>query len=538
VTDIIDPPADSAPGDGFEPDRSGHATVTAAAPTDSFTDIESPEADASSSPLVPIAILVGIVAVVVHFFGFWGLFVIAGLIASIILHEFGHYLTAKQAGMKVTEFFVGFGPKIWSFTRGETTYGLKPLPLGAYVRIIGMNDLEEVEPGDEGRTYREKGYWARLRVVLAGPFMNFLIGFILLIVLYMSFAQPAKTGWTVDKAEPGSAAALVGLQKGDRLTSIDGHAVSDFDTFGKQIKVAAGHEVTLGVVRNGQTIQLSPTIGWILDGNGAAKLAPLMAGDRVTRVGDTNIATYDELRSALSQAPKGRAELYFTRGGYEYHTTTATPQSLPADGTQGLLGIRSKARMVHLGPVGAVNAAVHDFGTIVGGSATALTHFFSPSGLTNWTHTVLNSSSDTASTTGPTPTAIVAVHKSSPPADQALVATSASSSDNNRVLSIFGVLRLGSQAGAAGLATVVSLLALINIFLGLLNLVPLPPFDGGHAAVATYEAIREKISGRPYRADMAKLIPITYAVLVLMGFIFLSSSYLDLLHPAKNPFGP
>ena len=78
--------------------------------------------------------------------------------------------------MKVTEFFFGFGPRIWSTRRGEVEYGVKALPLGAYVRIIGMNDLEEVDPADEGRTYREKGYWARLRVVLAGPFMNFAIG--------------------------------------------------------------------------------------------------------------------------------------------------------------------------------------------------------------------------------------------------------------------------------------------------------------------------------------------------------------------------
>ncbi len=536
MTDIIDPPADSARGDGFDPDGAGPATVTHDVRSDASTD--APGTPASSSPVVPIAILVGIVAVVVHFFGFWGLFVIAGLIVSIILHEFGHYLTAKQAGMKVTEFFVGFGPKIWSFTRGETTYGLKPLPLGAYVRIIGMNDLEEVEPGDEGRTYREKGYWARLRVVLAGPFMNFLIGFILLVVLYMSFAQPTKTGWTVQEAEPGSAAATVGLAKGDRLVSIDGHPVTDFDSFGKQIQAAAGHEVALGVVRDGRTLQLTPTVGWVLNSDGAAKLAPLGAGDRVDKFDDTPIANYDDLRAALAKAPKGHAELYFTRGGYEYHTTVATPQALPAHGTQGLLGIRSKARVVHLGPVSAVNAAAHDFGNVVTGSTAALGHFFSPSGLSNWTHTVLTSSSDPGTAAGPTQAAIVAVHKGSPPADQALAPTSASSSDNNRVLSIFGVLRLGSQAGAAGLATVVSLLALINIFLGLLNLVPLPPFDGGHAAVATYEAIREKISGRPYRADMAKLIPITYAVLVLMGFIFLSSSYLDLLHPAKNPFGP
>ena len=78
--------------------------------------------------------------------------------------------------MKVTEFFLGFGPRLLSFSRGETEYGIKAIPAGAYVRIIGMNNLEEVEPEDEGRTYREKGYWQRFGVVLAGSAMHFLHG--------------------------------------------------------------------------------------------------------------------------------------------------------------------------------------------------------------------------------------------------------------------------------------------------------------------------------------------------------------------------
>ena len=96
--------------------------------------------------------------------------------------------------MKVTEFFFGFGPRIWSTRRGEVEYGVKALPFGAYVRIIGMNELEEVDPADEGRTYREKSYWARLRVVLAGPFMNFAIGFLVLIVLVHELRRRHRHG--------------------------------------------------------------------------------------------------------------------------------------------------------------------------------------------------------------------------------------------------------------------------------------------------------------------------------------------------------
>src|SRR4029079_19291502 len=100
----------------------------------------------------------------------------------IVLHELGHFLTAKKAGMKCTEFFIGFGPRIWSFRRGETEYGVKAIPAGAYVKIIGMNHLEEVDPSDEERTYRRKPFWRRLSVAVGGSTMHFLIAFVLICV--------------------------------------------------------------------------------------------------------------------------------------------------------------------------------------------------------------------------------------------------------------------------------------------------------------------------------------------------------------------
>jgi len=161
-------------------------------------------------------LLLGGLVVLAMFAGAWALVIVGALIVSIFLHEAGHFLAAKQAGMKVTEYFLGFGPKIVSFRRGETEYGIKAIPAGAYVRIIGMNDLEEVDPADEGRTYREKGYWARLRVVLAGPAMNFLIAFVLLLAVLVAYGQQAPSKWTVSDVGSGTAAAAAGLKTGDR----------------------------------------------------------------------------------------------------------------------------------------------------------------------------------------------------------------------------------------------------------------------------------------------------------------------------------
>src|SRR3712207_5048135 len=103
------------------------------------------------------------------------LVIIAAIVVMIFLHELGHYLTAKWAGMKVTEFFIGFGPRIWSFRRGETEYGVKAIPAGGYVKIIGMHNLEQVDPADEARTYRQQPFWRRLSVAVAGSTMHFII---------------------------------------------------------------------------------------------------------------------------------------------------------------------------------------------------------------------------------------------------------------------------------------------------------------------------------------------------------------------------
>src|SRR5207253_5246298 len=106
--------------------------------------------------------------------------VIVALFVMIMLHELGHFLAANRSGMKVTEFFIGFGPRIWSIKRGETEYGVKAVLLGGYCRIIGMTNLEDVAPEDEPRAYRSKGYFARVLVAAAGPAVHFVIALVLM----------------------------------------------------------------------------------------------------------------------------------------------------------------------------------------------------------------------------------------------------------------------------------------------------------------------------------------------------------------------
>ncbi|MEL7209967.1 MAG: site-2 protease family protein, partial [Actinomycetota bacterium] len=140
-----------------------------------------------TGPLGLILLVAAFVAL--GFLSIPALIVVLGLVFMIFMHELGHYLTAKRAGMKVTEFFIGFGPRIWSFTRGETEYGVKAIWAGAYVKIIGMNNLEEVDPADEARTYRQKSYPARMSVAVAGSAMHFAMALVLLFVLFAFIGQ-------------------------------------------------------------------------------------------------------------------------------------------------------------------------------------------------------------------------------------------------------------------------------------------------------------------------------------------------------------
>jgi len=185
--------------------------------------------------------------------------IIVGIVLMVMLHEFGHYITAKRAGMKVTEFFLGFGPRLWSFQRGETEYGVKALPLGGYVRIIGMSSLEEVDPADEPRTYRQGRYRDRLKVVLAGVTVNLLIAFLLFFVVIAARGVAEGPSTTVNVVQSGSAAAHAGLREGDRIVAVDGEAVKGWNSLKAAIEANGGNQIVLTVERDGQPVQIEAT---------------------------------------------------------------------------------------------------------------------------------------------------------------------------------------------------------------------------------------------------------------------------------------
>jgi membrane-associated protease RseP (regulator of RpoE activity) len=375
--------------------------------------------------------------------------VVLALLVMIVLHEFGHFIAAKRAGMKVSEFFVGFGPRVWSVTKGETTYGIKALPLGGYCRIIGMTNVEKVDPADEPRAYRNQPTWRRLTVALAGSFVHFLLAFIMLIILFVGpgdignfIANPpannpisAVDGFTTGR----SPAQLAGLKAGDQILAVNGHHFSGWGDLTAYLRARPGEKVTLTIGRHGRTFQTSTV---------------LANGSKVVVKGDS---------------------------GPVYSKPT------------GLLGI--EAGPVRFGFLAAIARAGSSFGATAVSSVSGLGHVVTDFG----GYTKMLESQKAAD---------------NPHAE--------------RFVSPVGVVVLANKATKVGISEVLYLLILINIFVGIFNLVPLLPLDGGHVAIALYEKARSLGGRRPYHADVNRLTPVLYAVLAILAFYAVSSLFLDL----------
>ncbi|MSZ63311.1 MAG: peptidase, partial [Actinobacteria bacterium] len=149
------------------------------------------------------------------------------LLFSVMIHEFGHYLTAKRYGMKVSEFFLGFGARIWSTRRGETEFGLKAIPAGGYCKIEGMVPTDTMPEGEEDRAFYRASSGRKLIVLGAGSFLHFVLGYILIFILFAGVGVNQLLP-TISQVSPQSGAAVAGLQAGDEVLSINAVKVTDW----------------------------------------------------------------------------------------------------------------------------------------------------------------------------------------------------------------------------------------------------------------------------------------------------------------------
>ncbi|MEA2973240.1 MAG: hypothetical protein QOG82_1698 [Actinomycetota bacterium] len=370
-------------------------------------------------------------------------FVLA-IIAMVMIHETGHFITAKWAGMKVTEYFFGFGPKLWSVRKGETEYGIKALPLGGYVKIIGMSNLERgIDPADEHRTYRQQSYPKRVIVAVAGVVTHFVVAFVLLMLLWTVLGVPRNDKpiiGTISALDTGEQPAVdAGFNTGDRIVSVDGTPINHWVELLPIIQASANRDLHFVVERQGGLVDL-----------------------------------------------------------------TAKPAAIEREGeTVGFIGIGSARITEKLGPVAGAARAGGDMWELTVESVKGLGTIFTPSSIKDYAGNLTGSEEPGI--------------------------------DAKRPVSVVGVARIAGQAADSGMYNVVYLLVLLNLFVAVLNLVPLLPFDGGHIAVATYERLRSR-AGRRYHADVTKLMPITAAVVAIMVVLGVTSIYLDIVKPVGNPF--
>jgi membrane-associated protease RseP (regulator of RpoE activity) len=357
------------------------------------------------------------------------------LIVVIVIHEAAHFGAARAFGIKVQEFFVGFGPRIWSTRRGETEYGFKWIPAGGYVKIAGMNPFETVAPEELPRTFGAKPIWQRALVIVAGPLTHFVLAYVCLALWLALVGQPTArsplvAGVASTLGDVASPAAAAGILAGDRIVAVGPISDPTDVQLVRYTRQHVGQPVTFVVERDGRRIPLT--------------IVPVLAtvqGQKVGRIG---------VMLGQAREPAG-----------------------PIDSITGGGTLTWDALVQTVGNVGRI---------------------FGPEGIGRVARLLFTDA----------PRA---------PTDPA---------------SVVGIGQVASQTATSGNAgDLLYMFALVNIFIGLLNLLPLPPFDGGHLAVL----VIEKIRGR--KVDMRKMIPISVAVAAFFVLFTVSIIYLDIVKPIR-----
>jgi membrane-associated protease RseP (regulator of RpoE activity) len=385
--------------------------------------------------------------------GVW--FFIASILIVIMVHETGHFLVAKHFDFKATKFFLGFGPTLWSFRRGETEYGIKALPLGGFVKIVGMNPYEEIEPADRPRSYPNKPRWQRALVLVAGSATHWLLVFAVLVPTLIFIGLPTEEAsnelFSLQRRSP---AVEAGFEPGDRIVAVDGLPTDSWPEVRAFIREHGGESVTFTVERDGSRRALGTRLWWAL---------------------------YERDGRLLAFAPD-RARLRSPGAG---------------EVVVGFLGVAPEPVYETFGVADAVGAAAERTWLYTRLSVRGIGEVFSQ---------VFD---------GRLWDALVGEGPRDP---------------GEGPLGALGAGRIADETVARGqYLAFIELIASFTIFVGLMNLLPLPPLDGGHLAVVAYEAVTKR------SVDLRRLIPIAAAVISFFVLLFLAVLYLDLARPIKIP---
>jgi membrane-associated protease RseP (regulator of RpoE activity) len=382
-----------------------------------------------------------------------------GIGISLALHEAGHLLAGKAFGMKVRRYFVGLGPTLFSFRRGETEYGLKALPFGGFCDIAGMTTLDELTPDEERRAMWKQKAWKRTTVMLAGPITHLALAFGILYLLATTLGLPNLTQKPV---------------------------VEQVSSCVADARTAA--ELARPTCENGTT--------------GPAQAAGIRPGDEIVGVGGTATPTWPEMVTAVQNA-SGPTVFDVRRGDEILHLTVDVPR-LDRPGAETAVGVAgvSAATSLDYGPLAAFGATASFSADMIGQTAEKLAQF---------------------------PQRIPAVVSSIFGAER----------DPDTPVSVVGASRIGGEAVEAGLWQLFFLLlAGLNFFMAVFNLLPLLPMDGGHIAIIWYERVRNWLRERRGKTaaapvDFTRLSTVTMVLVLIGGAVMLLTITADIVNPIR-----
>ncbi len=387
-------------------------------------------------------------------------FVVAMLL-SIMIHEWGHYITARKFGMKVTEFFLGFGPRIWSMRRGETEFGIKAIPAGGYCRITGMTPVEPIDESDSNRAFYKSSVRRRLIVLGAGSFLHFLLAFFILILFFAAVGVPQQSTRLAEvlpciksvsastdsctSSDPQSPAAKGGLKAGDQILAVNGEKINEWSEVGETIRASANQALTFTILRGSEELELTIT------------------------------------------------PIPFTSEGESF----------------GIVGVISERELVRYSILSAVAESGREVGNLLTGSVRALIAL---------------------------PSKIPALFGS---------AFAGEERDPEGLVGVVGVARVSGEAASSASGSLAEkigffllIIASLNVFVGIFNLIPLLPLDGGHMAVALLDGYRNGRAKRkglppPPPFDVTRLMPITLVVIAVLASLSLLLLFADIVNPLR-----
>jgi regulator of sigma E protease len=381
----------------------------------------------------------------------------------IFVHELGHFIMARRIGVRVITFSLGFGPKVIGFTRGDTEYRVSAVPLGGYVKMAG-------ETPDDPRTGRpdeflSKTKWERFQVLIMGPVMNILLAIVLMWVVLM---QGARVPAFLDRAPvvgavgAGSPAERGGIRPGDRIVKVSGRGVGTWEQFSMAIGAKARREVPIEVVRGDRTLTLDvtpdaqtkyeigdigvfpdvhPSIAQVLAGEAAEK-AGLKVGDVVLAFNGQTISQASQLVELIAKFPEQKV-VFGVRRGEARLDVEVVPR---LRGKKGYVGIspQDEFKSVHLGPIDAAKLSVQ--------------RNYESSGLIF----------------------------------QTLVGLLTRETSPKQLMGPVAIAQLSGESAALGWIALFSLMAMISLNLGILNLLPIPVLDGGHIFIMAIEGLARR----------------------------------------------